>query len=100
VTVQVQITAGGDDGHLYNAILGTSGEILQIGVENQDDTNANWYSMFFRFTGVAIPAGATIEAASVTLVSAGGEYDYAAGKTGYLKGRKVANCPAMTASST
>jgi len=90
------VAAGDDDGHLYNGSLRTSGEILQIGVENEDDTYANWHSMFFRFTGVAIPAGATIEAASVTLVSAGGRYDYAAGKTGYLKGRKVANCPAMS----
>jgi hypothetical protein len=90
------VADGGDDGGLYNTSLSTSGEILQIGVENEDDVYNVWPSMFFRFTRVAIPAGATIVAASVTLVSAGGRYDYAAGKTGYLKGRKLANCPAMS----
>lgn len=92
----IPVAEGGDDGHLYNKSLITSGNYMQIGVENEDDVYNVWPSMFFRFTGVAIPAGATIEAASVTLVSAGGEYAYAAGKTGYLKGRKVANCPAMS----
>jgi len=96
----IPVADGGDDGDFYNGSLHTSGTPLQIGVENEDDVYNVWPSMFFRFTGVAIPAGATIEAASVVLVSAGGQYDYAAGKTGYLKGRKVANCPAMTASST
>jgi len=49
-----------------------------------------------RFTEVAIPAGATIDSASLRLVAAGGEFDSGGVIKGYLRARAVANCPAMT----
>ena len=49
-----------------------------------------------RFTGVAIPAGATIDTANIVVVSSVGAYDGGATPSGSLKGRKLANCPQIT----
>lgn len=89
----IPVSDGGDDGNIaYGNTLSSSGDRLWVG-DNSEYVNT---SSYMRFTGVAIPAGATIDSANIVVVSRYGEYDGGATPSGSLKGRKVANCPQFT----
>ena len=89
----IPVVDGGDDGDIYNGIaLYSSGEELGVG-DNEEEIST---SAFMRFTNVAIPAGATIDAANIVVVSYTGKFDGGATPSGRLMGRKVANCPQIT----
>lgn len=101
MTVQVQITAGGDDGYLYNDLSIVSDQKLgAVGRQNPDDTQVEYTDAFFRFASVAVPVGATITSAYLSLVSSNTSEFYTSGFNAYIRGRKVANCPAMTDATT
>lgn len=70
--IDYQVAASGDDGHWYQSTFSGNGVSLQIG-----GTTSRDYNIFARFTGVTIPAGATITAAYVSL-----HYTGAAGTPG------------------
>jgi len=89
----IPVADGGDDGNIhYGNTLTSSGNQLEVG-DNEELVST---SSFMRFTNVAIPAGATIDAANIVVVSIVGQYDGGATPSGSLKGRKVANCPQIT----
>lgn len=90
----IPVVDGGDDGDIYDgSTLYSSGIILLVGDSEENPVNP---SAFMRFTNVAIPAGATIDAATLVLVATGGRYNGGATPSGSLKGRKLANCPQFT----
>ena len=90
----IPVADGGDDGFVqYGNALYSSLNLLAVG-DNED--NPVYTSSFMRFTNVAIPAGATIDAANIVVVSYTGSYDGGATPSGSLKGRKLANCPQIT----
>ena len=90
----IPVADGGDDGGIsYGNTLSSSSTILMVGDSEDNPVNT---SVFMRFTNVAIPAGATIDAATLVLVAIGGNYDGGATPSGSLKGRKLANCPQIT----
>lgn len=89
----IPVSDGGDDGDIsYGNLLISSGYELAVG-DNEEYVNT---SLYMRFTGVAIPAGATIDSANIVVVSSNGQYDGGATPSGSLKGRKLANCPQIT----
>ena len=93
----IPVADGGDDGYCVD---NNSPYLLAQQVGTGDVEGGITNEAFMRFTGVAIPAGVTIDAASIVFVSSGGGYDGGTTPSGILKGRKVANCPAMTTWST
>jgi len=60
-TLDLQVSSGGDDGHWWVA-LNSSGNEVDLGYFN----SAPMYA-YFRFTGVTIPKGSTISAATLQL---------------------------------
>ncbi len=88
----IPVADGGDDGSISGDLLNSSGTILTVG-DSEGNVST---SSFMRFTNVAIPAGATIDAANIVVVSYSGGYDGGATPSGSLKGRKLANCPQIT----
>ena len=91
----IPVADGGDDGCVVysGSALYSSWNYLGVG---DDEGDPVYTSAFMRFTNVAIPAGATIDAATLVLVSRGGMFDGGATPSGSLKGRKLANCPRFT----
>jgi len=88
----ILVAEGGDDG-MVSSIIQNSEIFLYLG--------ASWGSIvypsaYMRFTNVAIPAGATIDAATLVLVALNSRFDGGATPSGSLKGRKLANCPRFT----
>lgn len=89
----IPVSDGGDDGVIKNGnTLSSSWDWLVLG-DNEGDI---YTSSYMRFTGVAIPAGATIDTANIVVVSSAGQYDGGTTPSGSLKGRKLANCPQIT----
>ena len=58
-TLDYQVGAGGNDGNWYGTSFVGNGTVLWLGHTLQ-------FSLFSRFTGVTIPAGATIDAAHIS----------------------------------
>lgn len=89
----IPVADGGDDGNIhYGNTLSSLGNLLEVG-DNEGEVST---SSFMRFTNVAIPAGATIDAANIVVVSTVGQFDGGATPSGRLMGRKLANCPQIT----
>lgn len=65
-TVNLQVGANADDGRCYNNAGFDVSDIIGIGSE----AAAGEYDSFLRFTGVAIPQGATIVSAVLTFTAA------------------------------
>ena len=89
----IPVVDGGDDGCIASgSFFYSSWYHLLVG----DDEGSVYTSAFMRFTNVAIPAGATIDAATLVLVAFASRFDGGATPSGSLKGRKLANCPQFT----
>jgi len=92
----IPVADGGDDGYIsgnYSPVLYSPNNQLMVGYVHGIVV---YPSAYMRFTNVAIPAGTTIDAATLVLVAIGGEYDGGTTPSGSLMGRKVADCPRFT----
>lgn len=89
----IPVADGGDDGIIVH---GNSLDSTKARIGVGDNEEYIFSSSFMRFTNVAIPAGATIDAANIVVVSNNGMFDGGATPSGCLMGRKVANCPQIT----